>query len=275
MGSHFSLEFKDDNRLIEYLSVSYGMTELHGICRALNLNKEDVFNKNWLKRENCESFVDTIRQREMYGELFRTLQTQQFHRNRFQQAFSEFTVRVVDVRERNEITAKAYHVQNHPTGVTLSDWLKVSKEKTVLILGKDNPDSFMHQLKEVQSVVLEMGYEPILIKEQPEIATLTNEEKMLAYAAISRFVVIEKSDPSGQIDEAKICAFNRIPAIWLRREGMGDTWMQGDYEVDFKFIQVFDYNDDNRREVLQSAVAWIEQFLKNKKEYLDQSYPWR
>lgn len=39
---------------------------------------------------------------------------------------------------------------------------------------------------------------------------------------ISRFIVIEKSEPSGHLDEAHICATNRLVCVWLRIEGKGD-----------------------------------------------------
>ncbi len=100
-------------------------------------------------------------------------------------------------------------------------------------------------------------------------------KKMLAYASISRFVIIEKSYPAGQIDEAKICAINRFPTIWLQKEGMGDTWMQGDYHIDQRSIQLFKYKDKNVKGKLEEAVKWVEQFIKEKSESLNDLYPWR
>lgn len=275
LDSHFSLEFKDENRLIQYLHESYNLIELNSICRALNLDKDDVLNKNWLKRANCEALVDIVRQRELYDELFRLLQIPQLSRKRFGHVFPELKTHVVDAQEESNMVSKVYDAHNQLMGVTLSDWVAMSKEKTVLILGKDSPDVNFQRLKQIARFFKEAGYEPILIKEQPEIETLTNEEKMLAYAAISRFVVIEKSEAAGQIDEAKMCNFNRIPAIWLQRRGEGDTWMQGDYEVDFKFIKIFQYDEDRERDVFQAGVSWVEQFLRSKAQYLNQHYPWR
>jgi hypothetical protein len=84
----------------------------------------------------------------------------------------------------------------------------------------------------------EFGYIPILIKQQEEIETIFNEEKMLGYAAIARFIIIEKSEPAGQIDEAHICAINRFVTVWLSEEGKGDTWMQADYDYSFSHVHV-------------------------------------
>ncbi|WP_143525664.1 hypothetical protein [Salimicrobium flavidum] len=62
---------------------------------------------------------------------------------------------------------------------------------------------------------------------------------------MERFVSIEKSEPAGQIDEAKICAINRFSAIWLQKEEEGGTWMHGDYEVDLRNIKVGNYKEEN------------------------------
>ncbi|MBT2764810.1 hypothetical protein [Paenibacillus sp. ISL-20] len=275
MDSAISLEFKDENRLIDYLKVSFNMNELRSICRSLNLDTDDHFNKFLSKADNCEYFVEGVRQHGLYNELFSILQTKQFFRDRFKEVFPEFSTVVADLAERNQLRQAVFSTVSQSGGIDIADWLKHTKEDTVLILGKDSPAEYMDNLKEVAQIIQNIGYSTILIKEQPEIGTLSNEEKMLAYAAISKFVIIEKSEPAGQIDEAKICAFNRIPAIWIHRKGTGDTWMQGDYEVDFKFIRSFAYEESEKEVVLNRAVEWVEQFLKEKSEYLDDIYPWR
>ncbi|KYG93728.1 hypothetical protein ABEW24_06410 [Paenibacillus jamilae] len=273
MASHISLEFKDESRLVDFLKLSYSAIELAGICRSLNLDKDDILNKFLPHKENCSNLVDSVRQHGLYSNLFSVLQTKQFHRERFSEVFPEFYTTVVDNTRINQIRLSAFE-KNDQT-FKYADWLQESKEKTVLILGKDSPDEYMQQLIGISETVKELGYHPILIKKQPEIRTISNEEKMLAYASISRFVIIEKSFPAGQIDEAKICAFNRIPSIWIHQEGTGDTWMQGDYEVDFKFIKSFAYNASNHSDIIYIAIKWMEEFLKEKEEYLDLKYPWR
>lgn len=273
MGSHISIEFKDEDRLIDFLKNSYSPIQLISICRSLNLDKDDIINKFLSHKENCSNVVDAIRQHGLYSDLFTILQSKQFHRDRFAEVFPEFQAIVVSNEKIDQIRLLTFECGESSSNY--AEWLKISKEKTVLVLGKDSPEEYMQQLKNISEVLRQHGYTPILIKEQPEIRTLSNEEKMLAYASISKFVIIEKSYPAGQIDEAKICAFNRVPSIWLQQDGMGDTWMQGDYEVDFKFINAFSYNQENQREVLASAINWAEDFLKAKSEYLDMKYPWR
>jgi hypothetical protein len=273
LGSHISIEFKDENRLIEFLKISYSAIELISICRSLNLDKDDIINKFLLHKENCSNVVDAIRQHGLYSDLFTILQTKQFHRDRFSEVFPEFQSIVVSNEKIDQIRLFTFERGGSPSDY--AEWIKISKEKTVLVLGKDSPEEYMQQLINICEMLRQQGYTPILIKDQPEIRTLSNEEKMLAYASISRFIVIEKSYPAGQIDEAKICAFNRVPSIWLQQDGMGDTWMQGDYEVDFKFIHAFSYNQANQCEVLATAIKWVEDFLEAKSEYLDMKYPWR
>jgi len=123
--------------------------------------------------------------------------------------------------------------------------------------------------------VKKQGYEPILIKRKNEVNIISNEEKMLVYASLSRFVIIEKSYAAGQIDEAKIFTINRFPSIWFMQDGLGDTWMQGDYEADFKYVKAYRYNDKNRDNKILEGIQWVENFICEKEKYLNDIYPWR
>ncbi|ARJ21870.1 hypothetical protein B7492_11755 [Bacillus mycoides] len=278
MASHFRLTSVKEDDLVDYLKHSYSDPELYSLCRQLEIDKNDVFSKYLPKKQNCENLVETIQQKDLMSELFRLLQSEKFYRKRLVETFPDLDLQSpIEVEELRRLVEKVYTTNNDISDSSQNSmqWVKECKGKMVLVLGKDSPQEYMKELEDICECVGKMGYTPVLIKKQDEIETITNEEKMLAYASISRFVIIEKSYPAGQIDEAKICAINRFPTIWLQREGMGDTWMQGDYHIDQRSIQLFKYEDANVKEKLEEAVKWVEQFIKEKSESLNELYPWR
>ncbi|MEI5921774.1 hypothetical protein COL48_12295 [Bacillus toyonensis] len=278
MDSHFRLTSVKEDDLVDYLKQSYSDPELYSLCRQLEIDKNDIFSKYLPKKQNCENLVETIQQKDLMSELFQLLQSEKFYRKRLIETFPDLDLQSpIEFEELRRLVEKVYTINNETSDSSQNSmqWVKACKEKMVLVLGKDSPQEYMKELEDICECVEKMGYTPILIKKQDEIETITNEEKMLAYASISRFVIIEKSYPAGQIDEAKICAINRFPTIWLQKEGMGDTWMQGDYHIDQRSIQLFKYKDENVKGKLEEAVKWVEQFIKEKSESLNDLYPWR
>lgn len=275
MDSLFKLNFEDQDKMIKFLKSSYSDMELLSIIRQLNIEKNEVYSKYYTKEEFCEKVVETVLERELSEKLLILLQSNRFYRERLIHDFNHLDL-IEPISEKKFIkySHELYNL-NDTTTPSVTDWVQVCKKNLVLILGKDSPEEYMNQLENIAKKIELQGYQPILIKKQPEIETLTNEEKMLAYAALSRFIIIEKSEPAGQIDEAKICAVNRFPAIWIQKENMGDTWMQGDYEIDLKNVKLFKYTEPKLETVLIDGIKWVESYLSDKTVSLNKLYPWR
>ncbi|QLK09677.1 hypothetical protein BMG_6455 (plasmid) [Priestia megaterium] len=268
----------DEDKLINYLKISYSENELNSLCRNLDLEKEDIFSKYVPFRQNCENFVDEVKRHGYFHRLFLLLQSEPFYRERLISTFPELNLSSPKNKEKlDSLTKRVQFTNNNKQHENLDheEWIRNCKDNMVLILGKDSPEEYMQELEKIGENVNEMGYSPIFIKKQEEIDSISNEDKMLAYASLSRFIIIEKSYAAGQIDEAKICAINRFPAIWLQKLDMGDTWMQGDYEADFKFIKVIQYEEGTLKEAIQEGIKWVEDFIETKKQYLNNIYPWR
>ena len=151
------------------------------------------------------------------------------------------------------------------------------KKKVVVILGQDTPGSEgLKALRQIQKIVNSCSYLGVLVKDQPEIEEISNEEKVRLFADNSRFVVLENSFPAGQIAELKMLATNRIVTAILRREGMRSSWMVSDYDVDFNFMKEFEYKgEDDLQETINKATSWAETHLARKKSALNIRYPWR
>lgn len=270
----FKLSYEDQDKMVNFLSSKYSDAEIISILRQLGINKDSIYNKYTPKITNCENLVEAIIQQDLSEKFLFLLQLPKFYRPSFLEEFGHLEYLISEKTFQKNIP-KLYKLETNNTIIPINEWITACKTKMVLILGKDSPDEYLENLQVISSVVESKGYQPILIKMQPEVETITNEEKMLAYASLARFVIIEKSDAAGQIDEAKICAFNRLPSIWIQKEDLGDTWMQGDYEVDFKNIKTFKYEDSSLRQCLDEAISWVERFLEEKTYYLNALYPWR
>ncbi|GGA49812.1 hypothetical protein [Paenibacillus physcomitrellae] len=277
LNLHFDNIPANQQRLINFLKHSYSEEEIYALGRMLNLEKEDYVGKGITKQQLCGSFVEMVTQRSLYEGLFVLLESPTYVRTRIYQEFGDLGIKEPLAENKlEEIVQECFEQSKiRLKDTSFSDWLADWKRSMVLVLGKDNTPEAWDKLTRICDVLREMGYSPYLIKDQPDIGLLTNEEKMLAYAAASRFVVIEKSEPSGHIDEAHICATNRLVGIWLREEGKGDTLMQGDYEVSFLNIKSFTYGIGNMSDAISTGVDWAEGYLKEKETKLNSLYPFR
>jgi hypothetical protein len=277
LNSHFENVPANQQRLINFLKQSFSEEEIYALGRMLSLEKEDYVGKGMTRQQLCGSFVEMITQRSLFDRLFVLLESPTYVRSRMYLEFSDLGIKEPLPESELEHIAQKCFEQSEDGAVSesFSDWLDKWKRSMVLVLGKDNTPESWARLATICDQLKQLGYSPYLIKDQPDIGHLTNEEKMLAYAAVSRFVVIEKSEPSGHIDEAHICAINRFVGIWLKEEGKGDTWMQGDYEVSFLNIKSFTYVNGGMDEAINVGVEWAEQYLGNKEAQLNSIYPFR
>ncbi|MFB5759151.1 hypothetical protein [Paenibacillus medicaginis] len=277
LNLHFENNPANQQRLIVFLKQSYSEDELYALGRILSIEKDDYVGRGMTKQQLSGSLVEMIVQRSLIERLFVILESPAYVRPRLYQVFRDLGFKEPFSEDKlREMTEGCFEEnKSNSAEKSFSEWLEKCKKSMVLVLGKDNTHETWTRLKMICEQLKMMGYSPFLIKDQPDIGHLTNEEKMLAYAAIARFIVIEKSVPSGHIDEAHICAINRLVGIWLREEGMGDTWMQGDYEVSYHHIKGFTYNKDNLGSIIENGVTWAEEYLKGKEQQLNRIYPFR
>ncbi|ARU62931.1 hypothetical protein CBW65_19555 [Tumebacillus avium] len=276
LASHFEANYGEQQKLIDFLKTSYSIDEILSIGRMLGFDKDDYYSRNMTKKQLAGEFIDVVAQRSCYDQLFFILNSREFFRERLLQTFIELgPVKPLTSGDILDLTKKGYNEQKVNTDLDYQGWIERCKQKMVLVLGKDNTIDAFERLEYISVKLEELGYEPIIIKKQAEIDALYNEEKMLMYASLSRFIIIEKSEAAGQIDEARICATNRFVCAWLQKENTGDTWMQGDYEHSFTNVKVFKYSEDELSTAVSHAAIWAEKYLVQKEDELNALYPWR
>ncbi|MCH1642746.1 hypothetical protein MJ257_21850 [Paenibacillus timonensis] len=277
MNSHFENNLGNQQRLINFLKQSFSEEEIYALGRMLDLEKEDYVGRGMTKQQLCGAFVEMLAQRLLFDRLFVLLESPSFNRSRMYQEFIDLGLKEpLSDNRLAQVVQRCYEKnESGHENTTFTDWLDSWKKSMVLVLGKDNTPECWNRLSAICDELRRLGYSPYLIKDQPDIGHLTNEEKMLAYAAVSRFVVIEKSEPSGHIDEAHICAINRFVGVWIKEEGKGDTWMQGDYEVSYLNIRSFTYKAEEINDAIRAGIDWAEQYLTEKEAQLNSLYPFR
>ncbi|MGD1046338.1 MAG: GAF domain-containing protein [Bacteroidota bacterium] len=189
-------------------------------------------------------------------------------------SFSEEDVQTLEPYSYVLANTMAAPVPSHRMDVI--DFISKSKKKQLLILGKDSGDEvkLLHQLS---NILKEMGYEPLLVKDYPDIPEMSNEEKVRVFADAAKFVILENSYPAGQIAELKMCSSNRIITACLREEGKGSSYMVTDYSKDYDFIKEFEYKQDDTllRQAISNAINWAEDKIQERIAYYDSKYPWR
>lgn len=145
---------------------------------------------------------------------------------------------------------------------------------SVLILGKDTGEG-LELLKRIQTHLDNLGFYTYIIKEQPDIIGESVMQKVLRYGLSSRFVIIENSEPAGQLYEfPHVAKFAELTSIVLQREGEGATWMFEDLYHKINNIKKFDYTNENLENQIELGITWAREYLKSFGDYQKQKLPW-
>lgn len=155
----------------------------------------------------------------------------------------------------------------------LTSILEKSMKTNVLVLGKDSDTEGLRKIDRISTVLKSKGYNPVTLKNLPEIKHLSLEGKMIRVGALTRFVLAEDSRPSGHIDEVNICARCEYVTATLREIGSGSTWMQAHYPIQYNFMNRFCYRNgrslkihdslcdkvyETLEESVEKAISWAE-----------------
>jgi hypothetical protein len=145
---------------------------------------------------------------------------------------------------------------------------------SVLILGKDTGEG-LELLKRIQTHLDSLGFYTYIIKEQPDIIGESVMQKVLRFGLSSRFVIIENSEPAGQLYEfPHITKFAELTSIVLQRQGEGSTWMFEDLYHKLQNIKKFEYTNDNLEDQINVGIDWAKEYLKSFGNYQKLKLPW-
>ncbi len=146
--------------------------------------------------------------------------------------------------------------------------------ESVLILGKDTGPG-MKRLKTIAAVLEDSGHYVYIIKDQPDRLGESIIQKVLRYALLSRFVVIENTEPSGHLYEVPhVTKMAECITAILQEKGKGSTWMFEDAYGKSKAWRKFTYTSKDLASTVIQAADWAHRELEAFADYQRSVLPW-
>ena len=146
--------------------------------------------------------------------------------------------------------------------------------ESVLVLGKDTGPG-MKRLKTIAAVLEDSGHYVYIIKDQPDRLGESVIQKVLRYAMLSRFVIIENTEPSGHLYEVPhVTKMAECITAVLQEKGRGSTWLFEDAYGKSKAWKKFTYTPKELASAVNVAAAWAHKELKTFARYQRTVLPW-
>jgi len=178
-------------------------------------------------------------------------------------------------RAKNEvITALVELRRAEAKGISINEYIEKFKSKTVLLLGDYHQDG-LRRLGSIQETLVHLGYEPILLKDIPDHPHHDLSQKVVAFGAISRFVIVDDSSSSGHLAEVPLCKQNGWVTVLLRAGGQSGSWMTAGVSHLSNVILEKSYDLAAPQIAVQEAVTWAESKLDELQRQFESTYPWR
>jgi len=158
--------------------------------------------------------------------------------------------------------------------ISIDEYISNYKEKTILLLG-DYSKEGQKRLNTISSILNEIGYEPILVKEIPDNVYQDLSQKVVVIGSIVKFIIVDDSSKSGHLMEIDICKQNNWVTIILRAEGEHGSWMSAGVSQHSRVILEKPYSLSDPKPAIVESVYWAENKLNELKSRFADIYPWR
>jgi len=147
-----------------------------------------------------------------------------------------------------------------------TDYIKPEPPKyllgNVLILGKHTKDDEYSKLSLIKNKLNELGYNAKCVIEEPDKQGETFIKKALRLARDSKFVIIENTEPGGQLYEIAHLELDNFITVILQERNKGSSWIVDGIEKRNDNFEKFEYEDEsNIQESINEGVKWAEQFI--------------
>ncbi len=119
-----------------------------------------------------------------------------------------------------------------------------------------------------------IGLAAILVREQPELEEHGLVGKLHVYAGMTRYVVVENSEPSGHLYELPHLKMIEPVTVILQETGRGASRMPDDSIAKDSLTRVFRYGPKNLEEVLVKASEWAEARLEKNAKLNRKTWGW-
>jgi hypothetical protein len=148
------------------------------------------------------------------------------------------------------------------------------KKKCVLIAGKYG--EHRSRLESIKQALNSLNLVGLILDEFPDIEEQPLAEKMVTYASMCRFVIVDDLVPSGHINELDICHERKYVTAVLRLEGKPSTAMQANVGDEVAFIKEFAYGENELQDAVIEAAKWGDETVNERSRALNRRYrDWR
>jgi hypothetical protein len=178
-------------------------------------------------------------------------------------------------RAKDEVLAAVYLARQAAQQKTsLNEYVRRFRDKSVLVLGSYHPPGSA-RLESICVHLRELGYEPVLVANIPDFEHYDQSQKVVAIAAVSRFILIDDSDPSGHLNEVELCKVNRWVTTLLRANGKPASSMTLGASISSNVMHELPYDPEDMAPAVRAATAWAEQRLMELEKQFSAIYPFR
>jgi hypothetical protein len=143
------------------------------------------------------------------------------------------------------------------------------------VAGEGRDTDGLVRLSGIEAALRLLGYEPILTKDVPDHPHQDLSQKVVAIAAISRFIIVDDSTKSGHLAEVQLCKASNWITVLLPAHGIGASYMTAGASIFSNVVSEREYDPETRQLAVASAVAWAENKICELERRLDGTYPWR
>lgn len=177
-------------------------------------------------------------------------------------------------RAKDEILAAALDAQlAFRRQVSMDEYIRQYKEKQVLVLGSYSAEG-KPRLRRIAEQLAKDGYEPIMLKDIPDHPEMSLRAKAVAVATVSRFVVVEDSEPAGHLVEVADIPTDSIRVI-VRLQGQQSTYLTLGMQLNDRNVTELGYSTDSLEQALKEGVIWAEERVSELRQGYAKLYPWR
>ena len=146
--------------------------------------------------------------------------------------------------------------------------------ESVLVLGKDTGPG-LKRLKTIAGVLEDAGYYVYIIKDQPDRLGESVIQKVLRHALMSRFVIIENTEPSGHLYEVPhVTKMAECVTAVLQEKAKGATWMFEDAYGKTTAWRKFTYARKDLARTVTQAATWAQKEVRRFANYQRKTLPW-
>lgn len=158
--------------------------------------------------------------------------------------------------------------------LSLPEYIARFKEKSVLLLGDYDEDG-TGRLRRLATVLSERGYDPILIKDVPDLPAQDLSQKVATIGSLARFVIVDDSTKSGHLLEVQLCHNYNWITVLLRQGGIGASWMTAGASFTSNVILEQGYDEADPDKAVELAIQWAEAKINELQRKFDAIFPWR